>query len=457
MLGFQRTSPIWYDDTGHWRVVKHFAETGQLCYPLDGQGENCDPESMFITLGPAVQVPASIWMKIFGTSMATARAFILPFSLLLLGIFLALARELTGKKKALWAGLLIAGNIQLLTYGSQFLGEVPMLFWLFLGLWFQVRWLKGGEGQANHFLGALVGFLTALACKESILMPLGAGMLLFMVTSLFRRDWAKAVGVAFQGILLGLAWVALIYSRVLEGKDFWDFWELRSGYGKEFFALEFTESLRFLLFKPLIWLGMAALLLKMQVRRDPRDWFLGLVFLAQLIFFLLSRGYDRFGFQLIFIPAIYLSEFVVFAVDWIQKKKNMRLLWQVGGIIVFLVVFTQQSFPLLAQRLLDPASVNAGEKCLGEELNRLGILDVFTYDEQIVTFLPSGANYRLEPMVHVNADLCKPLELRLGEYLVAGEYARTEFPNCVNWPQLEQVGSCGEGAQRYEIFGIKGN
>ena len=84
----------------------------------------------------------------------------------------------------------------------------------------------------------------------------------------------------------------------------------RQSYTSEFFALELGISLKFLLLKPLFWLGTAGMVLKWRVKRRPEEALTLSVQAAWLVFYLFSAGYDRFGFLLLFLPAIYVAEFV---------------------------------------------------------------------------------------------------------------------------------------------------
>ena len=443
------TAPVWYDDTGHFRVVAHLVEIGEVCYPLGNNGAPCIKHSPFITMGPALQYPAAVWMQIFGVSMRSARVFIVLISFVFSLVFWLLARSLTRKEKAFWALLLVIGNIQLLTYGAQFLGETPMLMWLFLGFGLQITWLKRG-GIWFPMLTALC-WAQAVAIKEYIILPLGLSLILFLLWSIRRKDLELSVNTLMQGLFLPLVMAGLWWMTFDNRADFMAFWEQRSAYGSEFFSFTFLEPLRFLFFKPLIWLGTIALILKIKTRKNEADIFIGIFHIVHLIWFLLSAGYDRFGFQLLFIPAIYLSEFLLFAWQKTRISKYPGLL-RLTFILGFLLFFTQRTFPILAERLLNPEQINDTEKQVATWLGEMKIERIFTYDEQIVTFLPKKTNYRLQDKIPALASKCQALQLVPGEVLIAGDYARTVYEGCFNGKRAVVLQKFEGRGQTYEAL-----
>lgn len=446
-------SPVWYDDAGHFMVAREAAVHGESCYPTLFTAEGtveCDPQSAFITMGPALTRPVAVAMGIFGTDMGVARAVMVLLSLLSLVAYAALGREVLDERKGWWATAIVLGNIQLLTYGAEFLGEVPMLGWLFLGMWMQLRWWKSGKGWQAALSGA--AFLMAILTKEYIAGPLGTGMLAWLLVALLRESRRKAFHIGLQGvgIVAGLLLSYLLQTGSVEGVL--DYFERRGSYGSEFFAFSLGESLRYLLWKPLIWLGTVAMVVKLYVRRDFSDVFLACIHLSMLAFFLVSAGYDRFGFQLIFIPAIYISEFVAFGWKKVAETRRLKLLWASAFVLGFVLFFSQRTLLVMGQRLLEPGSVNAQTRCMATKVAALGPVAVFTYDQQLVPFVAPGTVLGLPRVVPSNAKTCQQLDLQRFEYLVAGEYARTWYRACIPWKQMVAVDSCGTDAARLVLF-----
>lgn len=439
MLASAFTSPVWYDDAGHWIVARQWAETGSLCYPVEPAADVCDPVSPYITMGPALSFPGGLWMKNFGVEMWKIRMLMVLLSIGVLLVFFRLAREEWGWEKGFWALLLVVGNIQVLVYGAEFLGEVPMLGWLFLGFWLEIRWLKG-KGNWNARLAPLAWVLAVLT-KEYILIPLGGGLGGLVLAGLLKRDWKLAAGVCLQGlgVIAGLGLFYLVYWG--GGDQFLAYLKVRNSYGGEFFALEPGEALRFLLRKPLIWLGALALLLKLWARPGKTEWMMGGLFFTWLLFFLLSAGYDRFGFQLLFVPALYLAEFFPLLWKWVKAKKRWPWGYRITFGLIFMALFYQQSLLVIGKRVLGEGNGNPGEMAVADRLKALEARAVFTYDQQLVPFLPPGTRVRLPVVVPSNSAHCEPFRLRENEYFLAGVYARTEFRHCIPWDRLQIVDS----------------
>jgi hypothetical protein len=442
-------SPIWYDDAGHFLVVRELVMENDPCYPVDLAHGVCDKESAFITMGPALNYPLASWMQLFGISMAVARILMVILSIEALLAFLVLAGGRIAPHKAFWALALVAGNIQLLTYGAEVLGEVPMLGWLFLGLALQLRWLeKGGWLPA---VAAPIAFGLAMLTKLYLAAPLALAMGAWMGLMVWRGKSRKVLVIFLQGLLAGglvLAW-QWKQSGSLEGVWLW--LQDRGSYQSEFLAYAWGESLRYLLFKPLIWIGTIALIVKVRIKKQPADLFLLCFHGFHLVFFLASAGYDRFGFQLIFIPAIYLAEFVAVGWNRLGTRKKAKIPLKAAFLLLFLLLFSQKTIPILAQRIFVNVP-NAAENELQTRITSLKIRQVFTYDQQIAPFLPAGIDVRFPKVVPSNAAACQPLVLQRQEWLIAGPYARTEYPNCIPWPELTAVDSVGEGENRYVLW-----
>lgn len=458
MLGTStRLSPIWYDDAGHFIVVRHFVETGTLAYPLNSQTLQSDPDSPFITMGPAVNYPAKIWMQLFGTKMIAARWLIVLFTLAFLVVFWAMSKSLLGEKKAFWALLLVGGNIQLLTYGAEFLGELPMLLWLFLGLWGLVKVIEAEQPRWGLLVSVPMALLLSIGSKEYILATVGLGLVAGWVQLLLQKKKVQAWSFFGIGLAVLLGYVGSHLARAGSFAGMLNYFSDRASYGSEFFALDFKESLRFVLFKPLILLGAIALGIRIRLRKEPADLFLGLFWAGQWILFLVSAGYDRFGFQLLFIPAIYLAEFM--AAGW-ERIRGMEWRWLWGSlfVLVFLAIFTQNTFPVFIGRALHPEKINTHEKCVVQWLQANGQDQIFTFDQQLVPFLPPEIDFRLSELVPSQVDLESTLQMRYerrpGEVFVEGEYGRTEYKGLIVLDDLLLYNrdTCGVGEKRYTLY-----
>lgn len=441
------TSPVWYDDAGHYLVIKALAEHGEVCYPVHMAAGDCQPDSPFITLGPTLNYPLAAVLWLTGGGMYALRLAMAVFSLLSLLAFWHLAKAVLEREaKVLWAVALVIGNVQFVNYGAQVLGEAPMLGWLFLGMWALARWLQGGH--IGWAIGGILAWFMAILTKEYIAIVIALAMLGFWAALLLRRDrrWLPwmGLGVGIGALLLGYH---LLKAGGLAEVQRW-FVE-RQSYGSEFLAFDLLEGCRFLLFKPLVLLGTAAMALRVAVRARLLDVFLLCFQLAWLLFFFSSAGYDRFGFQLIFLPAIYLSEFLL--TTW--ERWAARHWWRIGILgLCFLGLFSQRTLPLLAERLLDGVSSNVAEEEAVALLERYHPRSLFTYDQQLAPFLPDSIPLRLSAIVPSAAVQAPPLELAPGEYFLAGPYAFTEFQSAIDWDNLEQMTGWQGDRPQYVLY-----
>lgn len=449
------SSPVWYDDAGHHLVARHLSETGSYCYPVEQRVDSCDGLSQFITMGPALTYPVAAWMGAWGSEVIVPRLLIACISIAMLWLVLAISFQLFDQKaeeKGIATGALLLVNIQFLTYGAELLGEVPALTALLAGLWMFLAALRRAEFRFVYFAGAVVCFSLALLTKEYLLLPLLPALGLWAVVSLLRRNLAHVVLSLFLIVLLPLGPLLFHWVQCGSWEALMGYAKARSSYGNEFLALNLAESLRFLLLKPQILLGTAALLLKVWMRREDRDVFMLCMQGCLFIFFLLSAGYDRLGLLLLPLSLLYLSEFVVLLWQrvWLNPRRS-RLLK--GAMLIALLGLTsQQTFYRLGLRLSGRES-NDNERWVAAWLDERHHHHIYTMDQQVVPFLSESVQVRLNGTVPSTKASCRPTQLKVGEYFIAGPYAFTEFQHCTDWSQLELLAATPDSV--YQIFAAK--
>ncbi len=432
--------PVWYDDAGHFLVIREGLESGRFCHPTDPALDICNSDSPYITLGSPLNHVYALWMALFGKGMGTARTLTIFFSCLVFWTIFDLVRYTFSTQKAFWTILLLIGNIQILSYGSQVLGEMPMMAGVLSGVNFLIRWRK----SERWYWGVLAvgAWIWAVFCKAYVVLPLIIALGAWILISVIRRD-PKLKNVFIYSFLWGLSLTAGLVIEQGGWAGFQSFIQDRGSYSNEFFAFDFTESLRFLALKPLFWLGSLAILLRIYFQRRAEDIFLGCIQLGFLLFFLCSAGYDRFGFLLLFIPAIFFSEFCLSM--W--KRSQRKRIHLAGFILGFILLFGQQT-PLILAR--DWPGRFAIEEEWREKWETPGIEEMesfFTYDQHYAYM--TKQNFRLPAVVPSNRLNCVKLSLRPGEWLAAGPFALTEFQHCIPWEELELVFSIEN--ERYPV------
>ena len=199
--------PPWYDDACHWLVARTLAHTGETAFPLVSDMTHTDPDSRFVTVGPAVNYPVAGWMAVFGDDFRTVRILMSGLAVGVLVALFMLARAVLHSAKAVWAVILLSGSVPFMTFGSQLLGEGPMLLYLLLGLW---ALLRNSEIRWCDALLAALAFNLAILSKEYIALPLGLTVLFGFVHALVKHEesWYKYLAI---GLLLPIG-VALHYN-----------------------------------------------------------------------------------------------------------------------------------------------------------------------------------------------------------------------------------------------------
>ena len=456
LLAFAMTSPVWYDDSDHWGVSKHLAKTGEMAYLLDSESGKADPFSQFITCGPVFHYPGSWVMKIFGTDMKIARMISVAWALCFAFIFYLLANFLTNLKKANWAILIVFLNIQFLTYGSQYIAEIPMVLFLLSGFLMIARSLK--EDNSNDWFAWISGgffFGLAMLVKEYALVPVFPSLAILALFLWIKKE--NGFGPIVAGMVAGIVLLGGYFFRFGSIENIQAFLEARKVYSTEFFSFGWEYSLPFILLKPLIPLGTIAIFLKIRVRKNRADSWAGIFQLSLIAFYFLSAGFDRFGMLLIFIPAIYLSEFIVLIWEkWVTSRtENGKKIFRFSVFAIgFLALFSQQTFPVLVWRMLHVERVNEAEKCIANSLVDFPSIKIFTCEEQIISFLPERVFYRLPKTVPWAKKENENVFPRQDEWFLEGPYSRTEYFVKLNLSEgkWEKVLECGSGDNQLRLW-----
>lgn len=425
--------PIWYDEAGHFIVLENWLNGNGDAFTVDSATKNFDRNSGLITMGFANKTLAFAVAKIFGLSITVLRFLSFSFSFGLILVLWKLYKSLFPNKQFFWFLLIFGFNIQFLSYGTQFVGEPAMLFFLFTGIFFQIRFLQS-EKTILAIL-AFIFFQFSILSKEYIAITIGLSLFISFLRSLFLKNKKQSLVFLVQGFLLPIG-VLLWYFWKFDGiNGAFAFLESRLDYSSEFFAMNFTESPRYLLFKPQILLGILAILLRLRFQMNDSQRFLAIFQMIFFILFLFSAGYERFGYQLLFISGIFLSEFLPF----IYKRHLHNIFAKITFSVFIFALFSQNTFTIFYQKLSNLSEKNQSEKNLVQTLEKQKIKQIFTYEHQIYPFLLKKINFRSSPLSPHSSERCQPLMLKTGEVFVEGEFAKTEFPNCYNTKSWKKI------------------
>jgi 4-amino-4-deoxy-L-arabinose transferase-like glycosyltransferase len=122
------------------------------------------PFDFNITTGPAVTLPVAGSFLLFGEGTEQARGVVVLYSALAVAALYLLARRMLNPGFSLFAATLFA--VSLYPYNRLALGEVPTLFWLFLGGWLWLRTVGGRQRRSMLGVAGLCFGMAAL-CKLS--------------------------------------------------------------------------------------------------------------------------------------------------------------------------------------------------------------------------------------------------------------------------------------------------
>jgi hypothetical protein len=192
------------DETHHLIVARNLAQYGAYASGHPDTGLNYFDD--YDSVGPTLIVPAAAAFKLFGVSLAAARAVVSLYFLGLLAVVFLWVRRHAGTNVAGFAavGVLLAYSSFYLS--RTFYGEVPALFFLVAGL---MLWERARGVPAHAAAGLLLGCCVLTKPIFIIVACCGAAALFF---ALVRGDTLRWRGLA--ALVAGIVFPVVLWSWV---------------------------------------------------------------------------------------------------------------------------------------------------------------------------------------------------------------------------------------------------
>jgi len=455
LLGLRAWSlPIGYDEACYIQGVERKATTGEYAFPIDTKKEQSVPFSPFLTVGPALYVPLTAWQQWTDGGVHGARGPMVLFSGACLLIIVMLGGRLVSPRVGLWAGVLLVGNIQYLTYGAQYVGEVPAMLWILVGLLGQsIYWQSSGTRNVYALILPLSWNL-AILTKQYLAAPLGLSLVLLFCyeAAMGRRQYLWLF--VIQGLLLPVGSLVEIWLAYGDWDTFVNVWKQRGAYTKEFLSFQWGEPLKFIATKPVLLLGTIALIVRVFILNRLIDRLILILQLMLIGFFLAGEGYERFGTLLLFIPVIYAAEWAVAVLKRIEGSMipNKKRLW-VAVVFILLMTSYLRSPYIFAKGIVDVDRRNESEKAVSDWLARNAVQSTtYIFDMQVLPFLKPGQHFRLPPCVPIGAMVCATADLEGIAYVIEGPHARYFYAGYYDTLALRKVTELGTEPNRYVIW-----
>jgi hypothetical protein len=363
-----------------------------------------------------------------------------------LAALMGLTHSIASPGRAFWAGLIVAGSLQFVTYGAHYLGEVPLLGYTlvaFLGL---QGLLASKPRQWVWGLLLVGGTYGALLSKAYIGLPLGLVWLGVFSWQVCKNRVKSAFWLAIAGLGLPASLLLNLVARTGSYEGAIAYLEAASSYQSEFLAFTFSDSLRFLAFKPLIVLGTVALALRALFQRQA-IWVAIAGFQILLTFlFLLSAGYDRFGLLLLPLSAIGISDWVVFLIRRVSPVWEPPRPLRVSVVVCLLLGLAWQKTPWELPRRAYIAYA-ASTRAVPEtpELAQNCPIALFTFDLQLIPALQpllGDSVVQIALPQHPPCGAALQTDVPQGYCLLDGIYAQTEYAQVWNpseWSTADSV------------------
>lgn len=320
--------PWGYDDSGHLLAAITLSKTGIWGFPETPM--NVISHSLFVTIGPTLHFPVAFLIKIGFLPAVAARLWVTLHSFLIIFVAYLFRRSKLDVVVLVIAVLLF--SVQFLNYGARYLGEIPGIAYLLLTVW------AFSQPKKIYWTATIWGVLS-ISSKEYFLFPLfGLALFrwLFCSSRSNRELWVIASWI--------IAWI--VFYIGLFGTDiatFLEYWQNKFGYKDEFYTFS-LNSVHFLLFKPVLIFGTAALWVEYWAQRKIIIRDLAVIQTLLGLMFLLSAGYDRFGLWLLPAASIGLAPWLRFLKNYLSNKN--RIIKYVLFLTVFLII-SQRTLPMI--------------------------------------------------------------------------------------------------------------
>ena len=158
--------PTWYDEGMIVQLSMNMVLHGTLATQV-APGDFAS--AAYTSTGFPVTVPIAVSFALFGISLASARAVMVVYIVLLLCASYYFLERLAGKRIALFSAALLATFAPLYGNGKNVLGEVPGLFFFILSLTFAYKMFEEGKWTKKNALLAGIFFGLCVATKPTFL------------------------------------------------------------------------------------------------------------------------------------------------------------------------------------------------------------------------------------------------------------------------------------------------
>lgn len=168
---FTEVPPTWYDEGLIVQLAMNLERYGSMATQT---APGVFVSGAYTSTGFPVVAPIAMSFALFGTSLASARAVMVIFVVLLILAAYLFVKRFAGQKVALWSAVLLVSFSSLYGNGKNVLGEVPGLFFLCLFLIFAHAIFAGGVVTRKNAILVGLFFGLCIVTKPTFLVLGGA-------------------------------------------------------------------------------------------------------------------------------------------------------------------------------------------------------------------------------------------------------------------------------------------
>ncbi len=195
---FTETPPVWIDEGIFLEVAKNLAWHGVQGFQIEPG--YVIPSAIWATAGYTLIFPVATSFLFFGTGIWQARAPMLVYMFLLVGLFYLFNKKKQGFVPAVISILLLISFAPFYGNGRPVLGEVPGLVYLVLGCLSALYWEEGGFSNRWLALLAGVGLGLAASSKPLYLIALLPAIIAAITISFYKIKERRALYIFFLGL-----------------------------------------------------------------------------------------------------------------------------------------------------------------------------------------------------------------------------------------------------------------
>jgi 4-amino-4-deoxy-L-arabinose transferase-like glycosyltransferase len=196
----------WTDDSLYMIVAREIAAGRGYQLPILSN-EWAFP--YILAVGPTLILPVVLFIKVFGFSVGVARISMILYMILATITLYLLSKEINNRSTARWSALLLVTLSAFVNTGKAVLGEVPAIFWLFLGLLLLIK--RKISWKRDIIIGICFGLSVVTKLTMGLIYP---AIGIAWIVTIISKKYKETLSLTRIGIVAFLVYIPLRITEI---------------------------------------------------------------------------------------------------------------------------------------------------------------------------------------------------------------------------------------------------